>query len=461
MNYKLRISGKHFKKLQEALYPGDGKESGAIAVCSRHETSTCTVLLLKKVYPVPSSAYRTREFDFLEWDTQWLSNILNDAEAENSSLIKFHSHPGGLDQFSELDDLTDIEMLNKWSIWYDRAIPHGSVIMLPSGKLFGRISVSRAQFVPFSSIAIAGDQYNYWSAEENNSSFSEAESRNLQTFGAGTTSILKQLKIGVVGCSGTGSVVVEQLARLSIGHLVLIDPDKVEEKNLNRILNATSNDAAQERYKVHVLGDMIAKMGFETKVDMLPVNLVSPEPVREIASCDVIFGCVDGAEGRHILNRIATYYVLPYFDVGIDLQADEAGGISQVTGAVHYVQPGGSSLFSRGVYSLAEVEAEAMLRTDPKLYAERRKQNYIADADVDSPAVLPINMHYASLLVLEFLARVHQYRLTDDGELAIQQYNLEDIDNVFRADDGAPCDALERRVGRGNVIPLLDMPGLE
>lgn len=333
--------------------------------------------------------------------------------------------------------------------------------MLPDGKLFGRIGYVGHQFIPLTAISVAGDQLQYWDSTEHENIFSEADSRNLQTFGAGTTAILKQLKIGVVGCSGTGSIVVEQLARLGVGHLVLIDPDIVEEKNLNRILNTTKEDAVHNRLKVNVLGDMIQKMGFKTKTTLFPINLVSPPPIREIASCDVVFGCMDGAEGRHILNRIASYYVIPYFDVGIDLQASEHGGISQVTGAVHYIQPGGSSLLSRGLYSQEEVEAEALRRSDPELYASHLKQNYIAGTKENSPAVLPINMHYASLLVLEFLARIHKYRITDDSDLAIQQYNLEDIDNFYRAEDGEPCDTLSKRVGRGDTIPLLDIIGLE
>ncbi|VGO13683.1 Molybdopterin-synthase adenylyltransferase [Pontiella desulfatans] len=461
MQYKLRIAGIHYAELRDALYPGDWKEAGAIAVCGRRGSEGCTTLLVQKIHAVPFGAYQSREPDYLEWDTQWMIDVLNHAESEDLSLIKFHSHPGGGSFFSERDDLTDIGILNEWSILYDRATPHGSVIMLPDGELFGRMGYAGHQFIPIESIAVAGNQLHYWQPTDQECVFSDAESRNLQTFGAGTTAILKRLKVGVIGCSGTGSIVVEQLARLGVGHLVLVDPDIVEKKNLNRVLNTTEEDAVNERSKVDVLSDAIQKMGFETQVTRIATNLVAPKPIQEIASCDVVFGCVDGAEGRHILNRISSYYVIPYFDVGIDLQASEHGGISQVTGAVHYIQPGGSSLLSRGIYSQEEVEAEALRRSDPELYANHLKQNYIAGVKEDSPAVLPINMHYASLLVLEFLARIHKYRITDDAELAIQQYNLEDVDNVYRAEDGLPCAALAKRVGRGDTTPLLDIIGLE
>ena len=50
---------------------------------------------------------------------------------------------------------------------------------------------------------------------------------------------LQNLSVAVVGCSGTGSPVIEQLARLGVGRLLLVDPDVVKVKNLNRILNTT------------------------------------------------------------------------------------------------------------------------------------------------------------------------------------------------------------------------------
>ena len=46
---------------------------------------------------------------------------------------------------------------------------------------------------------------------------------------------------------------VEQLARLGIGRLVLIDPDLIEEKNLNRILNSGKEDAYLGTPKVFAL----------------------------------------------------------------------------------------------------------------------------------------------------------------------------------------------------------------
>src|SRR6185369_11165143 len=106
----------------------------------------------------------------------------------------------------------------------------------------------------------------------------------------------------------------------------------------------------------------IARMGLGQEVVPLAENLISPEAVMRVAECDLVFGCMDGVEGRHLLNRLATFYTMPYIDVGVRLDADGRGGIDQISGAVHYLQPGKSSLHSRGVYNMDRVNAEEIHR---------------------------------------------------------------------------------------------------
>ncbi|MCU0577384.1 MAG: ThiF family adenylyltransferase, partial [Desulfobacterota bacterium] len=43
----------------------------------------------------------------------------------------------------------------------------------------------------------------------------------------------------VIGCGGLGGYVIEELARIGIGTITVIDPDTFEEHNLNRQLLAT------------------------------------------------------------------------------------------------------------------------------------------------------------------------------------------------------------------------------
>src|SRR3546814_13715877 len=95
---------------------------------------------------------------------------------------------------------------------------------------------------------------------------------------------------------------------------------------------------------------------------------------------------MDSIEGRDTLNRIATFYTLPYFALGVRIDADGSGGVNAASGVVPYIQPGGSSPRSRGVYSAAEPHADVMLRTDPDFYEDQGRRGYVRGIVVDGPA---------------------------------------------------------------------------
>lgn len=173
----------------------------------------------------------------------------------------------------------------------------------------------------------------------------------------------------------------------------------------------------------------------------------------------MIFGCVDSVFARHLMNKIASSYCIPFIDIGVGLRADGHGGISHATGAVHYLQPDGSSLLSRDVFSLEDIRAEAMRRIDPSEYAARLDDGYIKGADVSRPAVMPINIIFSGYSVWEFLCRLHQLRDDGNEEFASQRWSLSGGIATNQL-DGDRCPAVSRYLGRGDMIPLLGMPEL-
>ncbi len=70
----------------------------------------------------------------------------------------------------------------------------------------------------------------------------------------------------VIGVGGVGGYAVEALARSGIGKLLLVDPDKVEESNMNRQIVALTTTLG--RYKVEVLKERIEAMGLSTVVQV-------------------------------------------------------------------------------------------------------------------------------------------------------------------------------------------------
>jgi hypothetical protein len=322
--------------------------------------------------------------------------------------------------------------------------------------MFGRTVDKFGNFSAMSSINVVGDDLEFWHhSDEQQHAPPEFAKRLVQTFGEGTFSRLKKLRVAVIGCSGTGSPVIEQLARSCVGTLVLVDPDKVEQKNLNRILNSSAQDAAVGRAKVDVAKRAIAAMGLGTKVITFCQDLFNPSVVEAIAECDLVFGCMDTIDGRHMLNKLATFYLLPYFDLGVRIDADGSGGVEQVCGTVHYLQPGGSSLLSRGVYTLEQVRTAGLFRNDRTTYNAFLNEGYVRGIQVERPAVIQLNTLIASLAVNEFFARLHPYRIQSNADFAVHRLSLSH--GVYEYSNGGdPCSTLYRHVGRGDVVPLLE-----
>lgn len=281
-----------------------------------------------------------------------------------------------------------------------------------------------------------------------------------QILGQGTMERLQRLSVAVVGCSGTGSPVIEQLARLGVGELVLVDDDRMEERNTNRILNSTMADARIRRPKVEVLAEAIKRMGFGTKVLPMKQNLWNPDVIRTVAQCNILFGCMDTIDGRFLLNSVATAYTLPYFDLGVRLEAlpsgPRKGGIREVCGSVHYLQPGRSSLMSRGLFTMQQVAAAGLRRKDPYAHDQQVRDGYIAGVQEQKPAVIFVNMYVAALSINEFLARLHPYREEPNQKFAHVECSLSSME-LFAEPEQGECPILKDKVGIGDREPLLGL----
>jgi molybdopterin/thiamine biosynthesis adenylyltransferase len=458
MHIKLRLTETDHAKLQHHLLPGDGLESVAVVLCGRRKSDSHHCLTIRSVVPIPYNECKVRTPDQVTWSTQRLIPLLEEAARYDLAILKVHSHPGGYPQFSPTDDESDSDLFNSAFGWTDSEFPHASAVMLPDGRMFGRAILRDGTFQQLDSILVPGNDLRFW-IPDGGGSLPSFTQRHAQLFGAGTTRRLREMAVAVVGCSGTGSPLTEQLARLGVGRLVLVDPDRVEEKNLNRIVNATREDAYLKRPKVEAMARAIAAMGFATDVEIIPDDLATPRAVKAVAECDVVFGCMDGVEGRHLLNRLAAFYVLPYFDVGVRLEADGHGGINEAGGAVFYIRPDGSTLQDRNVYDSEQLRAAGLRRTDPKAYREEVKAGYIRGVAEDRPAVISINMQMASTAVNEFLARLHPYRLDDNSDFATVRTSFIQGANYLEP-DGIASGAFFRHIGKGDVRPLLSMPEL-
>jgi len=439
---KMRISGSQYAELRQRLsFPGPARV--VLALCGQRAGSEIHVLCLREFCELPAASQANDET---------LAALRHRSAQHGWAIVEFGNPPGL--------PTNNVLTKNKHSI-SDARVADASITVFEDGRLQGLWLASPGQCQPIDLISVAGDDLQFWFPEAaERPSSSDLTLRLRQAFGEYTSELLGRLSVAVVGCSGTGSLVVEQLARSGVGHLVLVDTKRIDKKNINRIPNTFVLDGSIGRWKVEVLAEAVAQMGFGTTVEPIPDNLMTAKAVMRVAECDVMFGCVDGAEGRFLMNKLATFYSLPYIDVGVRLDADGHGGVNQICGTVHYIRPGGSSLLSRGAITMAAVQAEGMKRTNPEAYEQQVQSKYIIGVQEDRPAVISVNMHYASLAVIELLARLHSFRV--EGNAPFAQFGSSLTDPRFEPmkPDGEPCPILARHVGRGDTTPLLDNPYL-
>ncbi len=455
----LRISSEDYQSIQKHLFPQDGKEAIAFALCGRAQAEDRLVFAVHEVLLIPYSRC-VREADYLHWKTEDVVPLMNKAMVKHMAIMRIHSHPGGWPHFSKNDLATDEEFFgNLIAGWCEDGLPHLSAIMIPGGRVLGRVYNADGTVQQLDQTVVVGENIQFAMLDEEQEDAPPEEAlRNIQAFGDGMYNTFKRLRIGIVGCSGTGCHVIEQLMRMQVAELILVDPDIIEAKNLNRLVGAGRDDIG--KLKVEFYKSYVERMKLGVRVLAFPCNVsLNDETRKALSTCDVLFGCVDSSSGRMVLNAISTFYLIPYIDVGVRLDADGKGGVSYVGTQMDYLIPGKSSHMSRRTINTDDATAEMEKLINPALYDQHRKENYIRNVQVDRPAVISVDGFIAYSAVLNLIDRLVGYR--QDPQYAKVTVVLSSDDVIKRVEEEFREDRyLTKYRGRGDMMPYLNMPGL-
>lgn len=265
--------------------------------------------------------------------------------------------------------------------------------------------------------------------------FREELKRTISAWGEKSQQKLARLHVGVVGVGSVGSVVAESLARMGVQHISLIDYDRVERHNLDRLLHAQTRDAEERRLKVDLVGNVLERnaTAAEPIIDRLPLTVVEEDGFRKALDCDILFSCVDRPWGRHVLNYLAYAYLIPVIDGGIHIDVRN-GKLRQASWRSHGVYPGKRCLACIGQYDLSYVNVERRSDLDDP--------TYIANLPVDhtlrrNENVFPFSAHLGSSLIMHALHVVlNPVGFSDVGE---QTYHF--VDSSLETTLGAQCHA--------------------
>jgi hypothetical protein len=167
--------------------------------------------------------------------------------------------------------------------------------------------------------------------------------------------ILAAIEVGIVGLGGGGSHIAQQLAHLGVGKFVPVDHDIVEEKNLNRLVGATAEDAKAGTAKAAVAERVIK--GVNPTALVTPCRVRWQEATEHLRRCDVIFGCVDSYRERDELERFARRFLIPYIDIGMDVHHAQEG--FSVSGQSVLSSPSGPCLWCLGILTQGRITEEA------------------------------------------------------------------------------------------------------
>lgn len=214
---------------------------------------------------------------------------------------------------------------------------------------------------------------------------------------------LERARIAFVGAGGNGSHAF-QLTVLAgggrRGHIVLIDHDRVESSNLNRIPYATMADLG--RWKVDVAASYARRSDPIYPVQVVRSRVESEEAIRALWAADIIFGCGDNDGVRALLNRHALNAASAYIDLGCGVRLEPTG--THCGGQVAVVTPGtGGCLRCNGLYDPSVAHAEL----DPTMREHRRRAGYAQGLELDpEPAIVGLNSLAASIAFWQLLALV-------------------------------------------------------
>lgn len=110
---------------------------------------------------------------------------------------------------------------------------------------------------------------------------------------------LQKSTVMIVGCGAVGSFAIEALARSGVGHLILIDFDKIEESNINRQLFAL--DSVIGKPKVEIAKQRIADINPDIKVDAF--NTFFDEDTDLDVKPDFVIDAIDTVKSKISLYK--------------------------------------------------------------------------------------------------------------------------------------------------------------
>jgi len=385
--------------------------------------------------------------DALQIDPAFWARVSKDARRRELSVLPVHTHPigRGLPRFSPTDVAGEkrlLPVLERLS-----GAPSGAIVIAADGEACATWTADGQRITgSCRDIAVGPDR-----TSKTQGAATKMLSRNILAFGVTGQARLSALTLAVVGASGTGSHVCEQLIRLGVGRIIVIDDDHVEEENLNRIVTAFRSDSRRKRAKTDAVVAYAKAVGGPTTVTPVRGNVLDPSTAQHLHDVDAVFCCTDTVSSRAVLNRVAIQRFIPLWDCGSEISSAGAQRL-RAFARVRVVYAGAACLVCMGVIDPDRLRVELLPA------AEREREiglGYIREEAVAAPAVVSLNGVAASLTMMRFLEWAVAEEPSTPGQWVYRSY-AGDVRQVAatRRDDCPVCSE-GGRLGRSDLAVQL------
>jgi molybdopterin/thiamine biosynthesis adenylyltransferase len=151
---------------------------------------------------------------------------------------------------------------------------------------------------------------------------------------AGIDQVMKKLEIGrlaIVGVGGTGSYVLDFVAKTPVKEIHLFDGDKFLQHNAFRSPGAASGDELDKQLpKAEYLKEVYSRM---RRSIFAHVGYIDASNVNELKDMDFVFICVDKGPVKKLIIERLEEWGISFIDVGMGIEKYETGltGILRVT----------------------------------------------------------------------------------------------------------------------------------
>jgi molybdopterin/thiamine biosynthesis adenylyltransferase len=447
MNYSLTIREPDFEAVRNEVFSLVGVEGGAYLLCGQSRSEDELRLLVHEVIPIRTDHYIERQPDFLSISSASYAPLAKRANQEQMSIVFVHSHPGGYLEFSHQDDREE-KKLQEFFVARASNNVHGALILTETGVI-GR--VYDGGFVPLSRIRIIGKRFLFHDYARRGNENIHYFDRQIRAFGPEIQSLLNSLHIGIVGAGGTGSAVVEQLARLGVGSLSIFDGDVLDVTNVNRVYGSGIPDSGD--FKVAIAKSNVERIGLGTKIRTFPGSIAKESIAKHLRCCDIIFSCTDKQAPRSILLQVCLRYLIPVIDMGVVITSHQSV-ITDVIGRITTLFPGEACLFCRQRISAMGVRLESLTETERKQLA---KEGYVPELEGPNPAVVPFTSTIASLAVSELLHRLTGFMGKDRESTEVLCFFDQTRLRTNRPHPNKDCLCSQKGIwGLGDSTPFLD-----